>query len=258
MVLRAEIRVARVVKMLAVCAGSLAFLAACAAECPPAGQIWDPYETQNRETHEMNKALVAAVSGDAAGGEPGPLGKAVSNVGHNLGLPRMVVNSVLQGRPEPALKNTLRFAVNSTIGVAGLFDPAGHWFNLTEEETDFGETLHVWGVREGAYMELPLIGPSTERDTVGRIVDVAIDPVGHLLRGNDRVASVVLRFGAKIVDSQRYAATTNSILFDSTDSYTQSRLLYLQNRRHQLANQEELDAESFDPYEDPYLDPYAQ
>ena len=236
----------------------VAFLIGCAAERPPAGQVWDPYEQSNRETHEMNKALVATFAKDAQGGEPGPLGKAVSNLGHNLGLPRMVLNSVLQGRPESAVRNTLRFAVNSTIGVAGIFDPAGHWFNLTEEETDFGETLHVWGVREGAYMELPVIGPSTERDTLGRIVDMAIDPVGHLLRGNERAASVALRFGSKIVDSQRYAATANSILFDSADSYTQSRLLYLQNRRHQLSGQEDLDAESFDPYEDPYLDPYAQ
>ncbi len=236
---------------LAACVMTVSVLAACEAPRPAPGSVYDPYEAENRETHEINKAVdAAAFRGEAK--QPGPIGQGVANVGHNLGLPRMVVNSVLQGRPEPAVKNTLRFAINTTLGVGGLFDPAGHWFNLPEETTDFGETLHVWGVREGAYMELPLIGPSTERDTVGKIVDVLIDPVGHVLSGNDLWVARAFRLGARSVDRKRYGATVDSVLHESADSYAQSRLLYLQNRRHKLSGAAASDETVFDPYEDPY------
>jgi len=70
----------------------------------------------------------------------------------------------------------MRFVINTTIGIGGLFDPAGA-IGLTEETTDFGETLAVWGVPEGAFVELPVFGPSTERDAVGTFVDLIFDPL---------------------------------------------------------------------------------
>lgn len=166
----------------------------------------------------------------------------------------MVVNSVLQARPVPAAKNTLRFVLNTTIGVAGIFDPAGHWFGLPEEPTDFGETLHVWGVGEGNYMEVPVIGPSTERDTLGRLADLALDPVLGAAALGEKAAVFALRLGARSVDRGRYASTVESILYDSADSYAQSRLLYLQSRRHALGGAMAETDEAFDPYEDPYAE----
>lgn len=225
-------------------------MAACA-PAPPATGIHDPYEATNRKTHAFNKQLDSAFfRGDPADtSPPGPLTKTLYNVGSNLSLPGKVLNSLLQGRPEPAVKNTFRFFINSTIGLGGIFDPAGTDFSLPETDTDFGETLHVWGVGEGNYQELPIFGPSTTRDTVGMVVDFVIDPL-NALPDKERIAAGALRFGGKIAKRDMYGTTVDSILYDSADSYAQSRLLYLQNRRYELNGEEASDANAYDPYED--------
>lgn len=205
----------------------------------------DPFEAQNRRVHDFNKSvdrnLIAplgnlAGSGGGDGGSSDRIGArdAVINVGSNLSLPGKVVNSVLQGRPEPAIKNFFRFAVNSTIGIGGIFDPAGEGFGLPEHDTDFGETLAVWGVPEGAYLELPLIGPSTQRDAAGRVVDLVIDPLNHVLNRDERAIALGLRIGSKAGERARFGDTVDSILRDSADSYAQTRLIYLMHRRHEV------------------------
>ncbi|MBK4216570.1 VacJ family lipoprotein [Paracoccus caeni] len=217
----------------------------------------DPYEAQNRSVHNFNKSVdrnVIAPVGNllrsGGGGEQRSdrIGArdAVINVGSNLSLPGKVVNSVLQGRPEPAIKNLFRFAVNSTIGIAGIFDPAGEGFGLPEQDTDFGETLAVWGIPEGTYVELPLIGPSTQRDAAGRVVDIFIDPLNHVLNRDERMIALGLRIGSKAGERARFGDTVDSILQDSADSYAQTRLIYLMHRRHELG---ETRAE-IDPYAD--------
>lgn len=217
--------------------------------------INDPYESTNRQVHAFNKGFDAALF-KASEGEPRSIDngftRSVANVGSNLGLPGKVVNALLQGRPEPAVKNTFRFLINSTIGLAGLFDPAGSSFSLPESDTDFGETLAVWGAREGAYVELPFFGPSTERDALGRVVDIAMNPLGSVLEGQDAAAATAIRFAGKAAERKRFGETIESVLYDSADSYAQSRLLYLQSRRFKLAGKENNDALAWDPYEDPY------
>lgn len=231
-------------------------MAGCGAQnaAQPTG-INDPYEATNRQVHAFNKAFDAAVF-RAAPGQPRSIDngftRSVANVGSNLGLPGKVANSLLQGRPEPAIKNTFRFLINSTIGLGGLFDPAGSSFSLPETDTDFGETLAVWGASEGPYVELPFFGPSTERDAVGRVVDMALDPLGTVLKGTDATAATAARLGGKAAERKRFGETVESVLYDSADSYAQSRLLYLQSRRFQLAGKENNDALAWDPYEDPY------
>lgn len=216
--------------------------------------INDPYEGLNRHVHGFNKGF-DRVFFKARPGHPRTIDngftRAVSNAGSNLSLPGKVVNSLLQGRPEPAIKNTFRFAINSTIGLAGLFDPAGKDFALPEQDTDFGETLAVWGVGEGAYVEMPFFGPSTGRDAVGRVVDIAMNPVGQVLEGADATAASATRVAGHVADRKRFGGMIESVLYDSADSYAQSRLLYLQMRRHQLAGKENDDAQAWDPYEDP-------
>ncbi|WP_415184256.1 VacJ family lipoprotein [Phaeovulum sp.] len=235
---------------------ALLVLAACASAPAPVG-VSDPYEAQNRQVHDFNVALDKALfmgSGTegATTGVPEPVLRTVSNFGGNLGLPGKVVNSILQGRPEPAVKNTFRFLINSTLGVAGIFDPAGSSFSLPETYTDFGETLHVWGVGEGAYLELPVLGPSTERDLVGTVVDIVIDPLRIILPEPETYYATGARLASKVSDRLRFGDTIDSILHESADSYAQSRLLYLQNRRYQLGTQSVTDADAYDPYEDPY------
>jgi phospholipid-binding lipoprotein MlaA len=233
--------------------GAALLLSACAP--PRASGINDPYEASNRRTHEFNRevdrAVLRPLSRSFGDGEPGAVSQGISNVGGNLGLPSAVLNKALQGRIEDAVHNTVRFALNTTLGIGGLFDVAGA-MGLDERETDFGETLHVWGAGEGAYMELPFVGPTTERDALGIVVDTLTDPLGALPYPEAGWARA-FKFGSKLSDRARFSDTVDSILYDSADSYAQTRLLYLQNRRFELG-QEADDAEFLDPYADPYAE----
>nr|WP_308421072.1 VacJ family lipoprotein [Frigidibacter albus] len=213
----------------------------------------DPAEAHNRRVHGFNKGVDRVVLRPASQVYgtvvPGPVRGGISNFSDNLGLPAAVVNNLLQGRIEPAGKNGFRFLVNSTFGLGGFLDPATD-MGLTEEDTDFGETLHVWGAGEGFYMETPLRGPSTVRDTVGAVVDIFLDPVNSSI---DRPESnyVLGANGLSLVgDRYRYSDTIDSLLYESADSYAQARLLYLQNRRFELGT--EAESNSDDPYDDPY------
>lgn len=237
------------------------FLLTVTAACTPAPVaqgIDDPHEATNRQIHAFNRSVDRALfSGDRGvlrgiGDLPAPVLRSASNAGGHLGLPGKVVNSLLQGRIEDAGQNAFRFLINSTFGLAGLFDPATTDFALPEVDTDFGETLHVWGFGEGAYVELPLLGPSTARDTVGRIVDAVIDPVGAALDGDDAKVATGVNIASKVSDRLRFGDSVDSILHESADSYAQARLLYLQNRRYELGMQAETDADAYDPYEDAY------
>ncbi|MDP2063541.1 MAG: VacJ family lipoprotein [Phaeovulum sp.] len=222
-------------------------LAGCGVREMPSG-IFDPYETANRETHAFNVALSGVLAG-AAGGDsalPEPVLKVAANFAGNLGLPNKIFNSLLQGRVEPAVMNTLRLLVNTTFGVGGLFDAAGTSFGLPEHYTDFGETLYVWGVGEGAYIELPIIGPSTERDAFGRVIDVFIDPLGAVLTVHQHNKVRLIRLTGNTAGNLRYAGSVTAILNESADSYAQARLIYLQNRRFALGATSDEDV--FDPY----------
>lgn len=235
---------------------SLVFgLAACGPAPAPQG-INDPYETENRATHAFNVALDRNIikpmsAGLGSGG--GPVSEGIGNFADNLGTPGDVVNNLLQVRVGQATHNTLRFAINSVIGLGGIFDPATA-MGVTEKKTDFGETLHVWGVDEGAYVELPLLGPSTQRDALGSVVDLALDPMNYLLPRPESYVGTMAKLAAKLGDRGRYSATVDSILYDSADSYIQARLLYLQNRRYELGQT----SGEFASFEDPYEDPYGQ
>jgi phospholipid-binding lipoprotein MlaA len=227
----------------------------------------DPYEAQNRRIHDFNKSIDAQVSrlGDAlpSDGNDTPASGAMTpmdlviNMGANLSLPGKFANSVLQGRPEPAVKNLFRFAVNSTLGVAGMFDPAGRDFGLTETDTDFGETLAVWGVPEGAYLELPALGPSTQRDAVGKLVDVAIDPLWWMMTDRQVAVAYALRIAGKVGDRARFGDSIDSVLHDSADSYAQTRLIYLMHRRHDIGEESaEIDPYAEDTADAAVIDPY--
>lgn len=229
-------------------------LAGCAAPVPPA--INDPDEATNREMHAFNVGLDKAVLrpvADALGRDgQGAVAKGVSNFSDNLGMPSAVLNNVLQLRLGKAAENTLRFGLNTVIGLGGLFDPATA-MGVQGSETDFGQTLHIWGVPEGAYVELPFAGPSTTRDTVGLIVDSLIDPMNTLLPSPESNLVPVAKIASRVGDRARFMQTVDSVLYDSADSYAQARLLYLQNRRFELGQ-----SAGETSFEDPYEDPYAQ
>lgn len=220
----------------------------------PSAEYNDPYEARNRAVHAENKALDSFLFGNPTREGvvptlPEPVAQGLGNVAGNLGEPGDVMNGLLQGDTEIAVTSTFRFVLNSTVGLAGIFDVASA-IGLPETDTDFGETLAVWGVREGAYLELPILGPSTERDFAGKVVDFAIDPISLIAGPGESGAATAARIGSAIGSRQQYSDTVEAILYESADSYAQARLLYLQNRRFELGEE----ADDFDPYEDPYAE----
>lgn len=215
-------------------------LSACATrtvEQKATGEIFDPYETTNRTVHDFNVVVDRVVFRPASKGYvsivPEPMVDSFNHFAENLSMPGVMVDSLLQGKLEQTGTAFFRFVVNSTVGFAGLADPASD-FQIPKVDTDFGETLHVWGFDEGAYVELPLYGPSTTRDAVGVVVNLFTNPLDYT---NPRpaenlglYAEVVKRMG----DRGRYSDTFDAMLYESADSYAQLRTLYLQNRRFEL------------------------
>lgn len=234
-----------------------ALLSACGVATDPNG-INDPFEPTNRKVHAFNKGVDRALVGPASEGYgvvPEPLKRAVGNVADTLDLPGDIANNLLQLRLVAAAENTLRLGVNLTFGLAGTLDVSSE-LGLQGRPTDFGETLHVWGVGEGPYLELPLVGPSTTRDTVGMAVDIALDPLRSILPEKEATAATVLKLFSRLGDRDRFSDTVDSLLYDSADSYAQARLLYLQNRRFQLGKGKG-GSLSNGASEDDFIDPYA-
>ena len=221
-------------------------LVACSA--PLEDGISDPFEASNRKAHEINKSLdkniirpVSILYGDST---PIKLQSAVNNISMNFSLPGYSLNYMLQGELKSASKSSMKFLVNSTLGVAGIYD-ASSQMGLKSEKTDFGETMAKWGIGEGPYLDILVLGPSNQRDGIGRMVDIVFDPIGLTGVGPRSVATVTSIAFALSVRSQ-FRESIDSILYQSADSYAQSRLFFLQNRRYELGtNQTE-----------PYIDPY--
>ncbi|AEI92184.1 hypothetical protein ROBYS_24990 [Roseobacter sp. OBYS 0001] len=234
-------------------------LSACATSQDPATRtdgINDPYESQNRAVHRFNKGLdknlVRPVSKGYAAVLPVEIRDRVNDFSENLSMPGVAVNSLLQGDLRGAGLATTRFLVNTTVGLAGFVDAASE-LNIPEHDTDFGETLAVWGVGEGAYIELPIFGPSTQRDAVGFVTDFFTNPLtfATIDTSPEQYVPPTARAGSWLNTRDKISGTIDSILYDSADSYAQSRSVYLQNRRFELDS-------SGGAEEDPYLDPYAE
>src|SRR5450631_4229270 len=174
----------------AVLAGSLA---GCATP-PPASdpdavadfqQTNDPLEPTNRVFYKINDGLDTAIIKPAAQAYravlPEPVRTGIHNFLDNIGSPVRLTNDTLQGKPRRAGDTTMRFLINSTAGVAGIFDVAKD-LGYPNHDTDFALTLANWNVPEGPFLYLPVLGPSSPRDATGFGVDIAIDPftwIGH-------------------------------------------------------------------------------
>ncbi len=227
---------------------------ACSVPGPSAAPdaVHDPYEAQNRRVHAFNRKVDERLLRSSGAGYaqtvPQGVQDNISNLADTVSLPRTVVNQVLQGRLGDATRNTLRFAVNATLGFGGLADVASD-LGMPPDESDFGETLHVWGVPEGAYLALPFLGPSTERDAAGDVVDLALNPLSYVLPTRARRVATGARILDKVGERGRFGGTVDSVLYDSADPYAQLRLIYLQNRRFELGGAAAA--------EDAYIDPEA-
>lgn len=227
-------------------------VAACSV-APEGTTVHDPYEARNRAVHDFNKTAFSAFSSDDESSGPflnPEVAEVVLNVADNVALPGTILNNALQGDIDGVSINTMRLILNTLVGVGGLFDPAGA-IGLEEVSTDFGQTLAVWGAPEGAFLELPLVGPSTERDFAGDIVDMVIDPLGLLVTDDQAVAATVASLAGRVVKIDQAGDVIGDVLAESADSYAQARLIYLQNRRFELGLD---DNSGIDPYDDLYGD----
>lgn len=169
--------------------GSLALCLALLAGCTIAKpRTDDPWEGFNRRMYAFNQAADKAVIRPAAVTyrkvtSPN-VRRLVSNFFANIRMPITIVNDLLQAEPRDALRNTSRFLINSTLGFVGLFDPASG-MDLPPDENDFGVTLARWGLPEGPYLVLPLVGSTSARDIWRMPADRALDPLGWYADDHD-------------------------------------------------------------------------
>lgn len=207
---------------------SLAMLGGCAST----GNPRDPIEPLNRGVYQFNDALDKVLLKPAAevyrGVLPQFVRTSVSNVFSNINDVIVALNNLLQGKFIDSISDVGRIAVNSTIGVLGIFDVATH-FGLEKHDEDFGQTLGYWGIGDGPYLVLPLFGPKNLRDTVGLFVDYKTDPITYIDPTRDR--NIVQ--GVRIVNRRAELLETSKILETAAlDPYEFVRDAYIQRRRN--------------------------
>jgi phospholipid-binding lipoprotein MlaA len=204
--------------------------------------INDPLEPLNRVIFTFNDAADVLVLRPAAEAYqifvPPEARERVTNVLRNLKSPIILANDVLQGQGRRAGYTIVRFFINSTIGILGLFDPASH-MGFPYHDEDFGQTLAVWGAGEGFYLVLPILGPSNPRDTLGIVVDFVGDPVRNYLRNTNEADWAEIRTGSRITDGRaRSIEVVDDIKRTSLDYYAAVRSLYSQRRAVEIRNAE--------------------
>jgi len=221
-------------------------LAACATP-PPADdpeavaefkELNDPFEPANRAIFDFNDVLyvnffrpVALGYRDAV---PEFARARISDFLSNLRLPVVFANNVLQGNFSNAGETVERLALNLTFGVGGIMDVATP-MGLPRQEADFGQTLGVWGVGEGPYLVLPVIGPSNPRDGVGYLVDSFADPLDQYLQDNSMSWVAEIRFGVTVVTVyEANVGVLDDLKRSSMDYYGAMRSAYRQRRVAQI------------------------
>lgn len=240
---------------------AVALLAGCAI-APP--RTDDPLQKANRKVYAFNDTLDKAVLRPAAVGyrkvtTPG-IRRSVSNFFTNIELPVTVANDLLQARPSQALGNTGRFFINLTVGVGGLFDPATK-LGLPLQTTDFGITLARWGMPDGDFVMLPLLGPSTLRDMWRYPVDgYFFDPLSLVAKnhgfnfGEYYLPQVlyVISMRAQLIDAEGFLQTAYDPYAFMRDAYRQRRLYLLYDGNPPVAaidKMQGIDQQGFDPDE---------
>ncbi|MDA0261979.1 MAG: VacJ family lipoprotein, partial [Proteobacteria bacterium] len=196
--------------------------------------ISDPLESVNRAIFAFNDVIdtftlrpLAALYGYVT---PEVARVAVRRAVRNLNSPVVIANDLLQLDPVGAGVTTGRFLINSTAGVLGLFDVA-KLIGLEEHHSDFGQTLHDYGLGSGPYVVLPILGPSTARDATGRIVDIFFDPLTYILEGDTAIGVAA---GRGLIRREEVLDPLEKMRVTSVDYYAALRSAYYQDRARQL------------------------
>jgi phospholipid-binding lipoprotein MlaA len=206
----------------------------------------DPWESWNRGVYKFNDKLDRAVAKPVARAYvkvvPKPIRLGVTNFFSNLDTPTVLINDALQGKILAAANDLGRFVLNSTIGLAGILDPATS-AGLARNDEDFGQTLGKWGVHAGPFIELPILGPSDLRDGPARIVDTYTNPRQYIK--NDWI-----KYGLYLPDlTDRRAALLplDDTLKNVYDPYAFVRDAYLQRRAYLVSDGKVTDEPLVDP-----------
>lgn len=206
----------------------------------------DPLESANRRIFAFNEKVDKYVATPLAktyvAGVPAAVRTGVHNFLGNLGYPTVIVNDMLQGKLGQAGRDTGRLLMNTTFGLAGFLDPAT-LVGLERNYEDFGQTLGVWGLGQGWYLTLPFLGPSTNRDLVGRGADIHTAPVTYA-ETNPQLAV----FGAGLVDQRAQLLGSEGLVKQQFDPYVFVRGLYLE-RRHRMVYDEHPPIEDFEDFD---------
>lgn len=244
-------------------------LATSCAKRPPASDVEarlqydeanDPLEPMNRKIFAVNmffdETIVEPTARIYRMWGPPDIRDGISNFVTNWREPVTFVNDVLQAEPKRAGTSVSRFLINSTFGLLGIFDTADRW-GIEEHSEDFGETFAVWGIPEGPFIMLPLLGPSNARDFSGFMVDFFYDPVSLWLQHKNwtyvRYGRLALR---GLIYREENLETLDDLSRSSTDLYATMRSSYRQLRLYQINNgdldtteEDDLFDEEFDDFE---------
>ena len=217
-------------------------------------QIKDCFEKLNRATFALNQGLDKTIFKPIAKGYrslPDPIQRGTSNAVKNLSNLVTIPNNILQGDIKSAVINTGRLVVNTTIGLLGTVDVANKMGFPKYEKEDYGQTLGKWGVGPGCYLVLPVLGPSTIRDTAGSFANVlGGDPwYNASVHGNNEFLSEGLYITSKAIGGIDFRANNleslDNLEKNSIDFYASLKSLYLQDRENKIKNNQRGNIEVF-------------
>ena len=211
-------------------------------------EVKDCFEKLNRVTFALNMGLDKVIFKPVSKGYrklPSTIRTGTSNALSNLSNLITIPNNILQGDFGSAANNSARFIINTTIGIVGIFDPANSFGFEKREKEDFGQSLGVMGVGEGCYLVLPVLGPSTVRDTVGSIIAMNGGDVWHNITVRDDEEYVkefkesdywVSRVTSGVDFRAKNLEAFDAMEKNSVDLYATVRSLYLQDRKNKIKN----------------------
>jgi phospholipid-binding lipoprotein MlaA len=207
--------------------------------------VKDCFENINRATFALNKGLDKVIFKPVAKTYrilPSPIRSGTSNALTNLSSLVTIPNNFLQGQFKTAGVNTGRFVINTTVGILGIFNVAKKIGFSEYEKEDYGQTLGVWGVGAGCYLVLPVLGPSTIRDTAGSFVNIlGGDPYYNIsTHGNNEYLDKEDYMLTKVLTAVDFRAknieTIENLEKNSIDFYASVRSLYIQDRQRKISN----------------------
>lgn len=229
---------------------SLSLLVTGCAAPPAKKDPRDPFERVNRVTYQFNDAIDRAVLKPVAKGykkaTPRFVQTGVSNFFDNLGQPTVIISDLLQAKFVPALSDSGRFLMNTTIGLGGFLDPATA-AGLDKNDEDLGQAFGKWGIPPGPYLVIPLFGFSDVRDAVGSAGQVYTDPVHYVERDAWRYGIT----GVRVINMRAGLLDTEQALANTYDKYAFIRNAYLQRREYQVTDGAVSPAVDEEPLEDP-------